>query len=176
MIQSCSLKNHSARNSPGRQRQPRLLVVKKEGFRQTAGLHAALLSPHGILTSERSLCCLSPLQHARFLSTPRLPVASYKNSFSMTEWRIRLEGSGRSSGTPFKDVCPALFCSAPLSVPPCVEKKRPKLLLNLSRNYEECCSVFLLLLIQLIHRSSLELSKLHRIPLCWISLVWTGHV
>lgn len=27
------------------------------------------------------------------LSAPRLPVASYKNSFSMTEWRIRLEGN-----------------------------------------------------------------------------------
>lgn len=37
------------------------------------------------------------------LSTPRLPVASYKNSFSMTEWRIRLEGNDQSSGTPFKD-------------------------------------------------------------------------
>lgn len=29
-------------------------------------------------------------------------MASYKNSFSMTEWRIRLEGSGQSSGTPFE--------------------------------------------------------------------------
>lgn len=48
------------------------------------------------------------------LSTPRLPVASYKNSFSMTEWRIRLEGNDQSSGTPFKDTLLPL----PLSVCP----------------------------------------------------------
>lgn len=45
----------------------------------------------------------------RLLSTRRLPVASYKNNFSMTEWRIRLGGSGQSSGTPFTDLCPAPF-------------------------------------------------------------------
>lgn len=60
----------------------------------------------------------------------------------MTEWRIRLEGSGQSSGTPFKDVCP-FICA------PCVEKKKKglralgrvasaaKLLLNLTRNCQE---------------------------------------
>lgn len=49
------------------------------------------------------------------LSTPRLPVASYKNSFSMTEWRIRLEGNDQSSGTPFKDTLLPLH---PQRVPP----------------------------------------------------------
>lgn len=84
-----------------------------------------------------------------FSTTPRLHVASYKkNSFSMTEWRIGLEGSGQSSGTPLKDVCPALLCSCPFICAPCVEKKvvrralgrvssAAKLLLNLLRNCQE---------------------------------------
>lgn len=58
-----------------------------------------------------------------FMSTPRLPVASYKNNFSMTEWRIRVGGSGQSSGTPLKDVL-LLSASAPLSVPLVWKKKK----------------------------------------------------
>lgn len=75
---------------------------------------------------SRSVCFLSPVCAicAWFSSTPRLPVASYKNSFSMTEWRIRLEGSGQSSGTPFKNVCPALIYFCSFISAPCVKKKK----------------------------------------------------
>lgn len=100
---------------------------------------------------SRSVCFLSPVCAicAWFSSTPRLPVASYKNSFSMTEWRIRLEGSGQSSGTPFKNVCPALIYFCSFISAPCVKKKKKKKkvldhvssaakpLLELLRNYKE---------------------------------------
>lgn len=80
-----------------------------------------------VIHGSQSLRCLSPVCAicARFLSTPRLPVASYKNSFSMTEWRIRLEGSGQSSGTPFKDICPRSVLLLPLYLwPPLCGKKK----------------------------------------------------
>lgn len=61
------------------------------------------------LRAFSALCAIC----AWFSSTPRLPVAPYKNSFSVTEWRIRLGGNGQSSGTPLKNVCPALFYFCP---------------------------------------------------------------
>lgn len=75
-------------------------------------------------------------------------MASYKNSFSMTEWRIRLEGSGQSSGTPFKRRLLRSIRLLPLYLCPLCEGKKAgerwalfPLLLNVSRNYQEfsCC-------------------------------------
>lgn len=163
VIQACSLKNHSARNSPGQQRQldslwweENIKACKKTNNKYHNRpppslcpliLHTAFLSlldylyPTSTSVWKRELSSQSDMLHlchsrvtlialsqpcvrctvcAWFSSTPRLPVASYKNSFSMTEWRIRLEGSGQSSGTPFKDVCP-FICA------PCVEKKKKRL-------------------------------------------------
>lgn len=123
VIQSCSPKNHSARNSPGQQTQQHVVSGWKN--RQTKQ-HAHTLTHRRynrdtthvlcrctswitfrpfqwLATSCSRSPCFSPcVTCAWFSSTPRLPVASYKNSFSMTEWRIRLEGSGQSSGTPFE--------------------------------------------------------------------------
>lgn len=72
-----------------------------------------------IALSQPCVCCMCMV-----LVNPRLPVASYKNSFSMTEWRNRLEGSDQSSGTPFKDFCPAMFYFYPSICAPCVGKKK----------------------------------------------------
>lgn len=197
MIQSCSLKNHSARNSPGQQRQ--LDSLRWEGdfkactntnskyhSRPPASLSPLLLNAppptrlslaasipcdrvnHQSMSDVLQLChsqvtvtvlsepcvCVCTV-HLWFLTTPRLHVASYKkkkrkkNSFSMTKWRIRLEGSGQSSGTPLKDVCPALLCSCLFICAPCMGKKKvvwralgrvssaAKLQLNLLRNCQD---------------------------------------
>lgn len=122
-----------------------------------------------VIHRSQSLCLLSTVCPvcAWFLSTPRLPVASYKNSFSMTEWRIRLEGSGQSSGTPFKDVCSALFHFCRFICALCGNKQTnkkkgrsalgcvssaAKLLLNLFRNCQEfsCCVKKLILYLHVL--------------------------
>lgn len=143
VIQSCSLKNHSARNSPGQQRQLDRFVVRRsrQSTQNTNNKYANRPAPTSYplipfyllptslfyhpplfyifaIHRSKSLRSLSPCACAWFSSTPRLPVASYKNSFSMTEWRIRLEGSGQSSGTPFKDVCPRSALLLPLYLCP----------------------------------------------------------
>lgn len=76
-----------------------------------------------VTQGSQSSCFLSPVCAicAWFSSTPRLPVAPYKNSYSVTEWRIRLGGNGQSSGTPLKNVCPAPFYFCPFISAPCVE-------------------------------------------------------
>lgn len=71
------------------------------------------------------LCAFPCVTCAWFSSTPRLPVASYKNSFSMTEWRIRLEGSGQSSGTPFEKCLLWSLLVLCFIYFPRVEKKKP---------------------------------------------------
>lgn len=53
----------------------------------------------------------------------------------MTEWRIRLEGSGQSSGTPFKDVCPRSALLLPLYLCPLCGKEKHRTLFPLPQSY-----------------------------------------
>lgn len=115
VIQYCSLKNHSARNSPGQQRQ----IDAKQNMQDHRPPHGQVTFILSLNISATALSrmfnmlqrCSSDPEHTWLLSTNRLPVASNKNNFSMTEWRIRLVGNGQLSGTPFRDICSFLFCS-----------------------------------------------------------------
>lgn len=123
VIQSCSLKNHSARNSPGQQRQQDSLWWE-DNFKACANTNnqchsRPLASPPPLMLNVATmllpcdLCthiytCMGKTQLSQlvwcvtsmsftghshcscmcvgwFSSTPRLHVASYKNSISMTE-------------------------------------------------------------------------------------------
>lgn len=130
VIQSCSLKNHSARNPPGQQTQQCVVSgwknkqqqQQKDQQKQTSVTVHSSVSPPAAHVPRAFPCATC----AWFSSTPRLPVASYKNSFSMTEWRIRLEGSGLSSGTPFEKCWLRSVLLLPLYLFPSRGKKSPE--------------------------------------------------
>lgn len=117
--------------------------MKRANYHHRPSCYIFVIHGSQSLRFLRPVCAIC----AWFSSTPRLPVAPYKNSFSVTEWRIRLGGNGQSSGTPLKNVCPAPFYFCPFISAPCVEttvqralghvSSAAKRLLNLVRYCQE---------------------------------------
>lgn len=109
VIQSCSLKNHSARNSPGQQRR---LGESKRSSSERANIWI-IITKIELLCHLYPWCIVSPVALSRKSSllyvsvkyevrrleclyvlcihtcSRQVPLISYKNNLSMTEWRVR---------------------------------------------------------------------------------------